>query len=66
MILYRLQWRYPGEGMCYEWHVTKSEAEKQSQLVSGEQIEVREVTILTSSRATLAAWLNSNFTRDNG
>jgi len=66
MVLYRLQWHYPGEAMCYEWHATEGEANKQALLVSGEGIAVTKVTINTSTRATLASWLNSNFNRDNG
>ena len=68
MIIYRITRRDPHEGTMYRWANTQAQAiefaDEFDQDFGGHSSQIDAIQIDT--RDALVAWLNINFTRDNG
>lgn len=72
MKVYQMTWSDASEGVCVHWAPSKAEALRVAHLMidEGPSYSMDDFTIskkdVPTGKSELLAWLNNNFTRDNG
>ena len=69
MKIYRIDWHDPHAGHCYEWHTTKTSADKRKKELAANSPEINfvvDTVVFPTTKASIVAWLNNNFNTDNG